>query len=780
MMKNWKIGTKFFLVAFLAASLGLAGCSGDDGNAGAPGLPGTPGADGTAGAPGTPGSSVVDLALQTPEAIAALDPVGEITGVTINSPPVVSFNVKDGAGRGITGLTSSQLRFIIAKLIPGTNGSPDRWQSYVNRTETPTAGVGTQTTPTTQANTESNGTLLDNGDGSYSYTFATDVATAVDPTTGALIGYDPSLTHRVAIQISGGGLQAINPSLDFVPAGGVVASHEVAMTASCNECHGELAIHGGGRTELKYCVTCHNPGTVDANSGNSLDMVQMVHKIHRGASLPSVVAGGEYAIYGFRDSKHDYSAVVMPTGFELKNCRKCHNGADGATPQGNNWMTRPSTVACGSCHDDIDFANGIGHLAQADDSACASCHVGTASAIDIEVAHRTNFSTENNPEVPAWAKIVKYEIASVTVDGSNNPVVKFRVLTKQNSADAFDPLDLTAANLTSLGMTGSPTFRITWSLPFGGGINPIDGPAIATPADWNNHGGDSRQYFVDATGTGTFAFDQPTSVGMTTAFANNSSPAADADGFYTLTLGTTPFPAGATRMGVSIESGFSFNNGTANVRLPGEAVIAEVGTSPRREIVSSAKCAGCHERLVFHGGSRHVNPNQCVICHNAEITNSGQITGGVNAEFSNNLKDMIHAIHAAQVRTVPFDFVRGSSAGGSGQGLHEFSQVVFFDREADCAACHEGDTYVVEAVPASASWSTFAAAPTATVGAWVPGANSRYAPVYAACFSCHDSAAAQLHFEANMAEDRNGNVSETCITCHGAGRSADVKVVHGN
>jgi len=394
------------------------------------------------------------------------------------------------------------------------------------------------------------------------------------------------------------------------------------------------------------------------------------------------------------------------------------------------------------------------------------------------VAHRTNFSTENNPEVPAWAKIVKYEIASVTVV-ANNPVVKFRVLTKQNSADAFQALDL--AQPLPAGMAFGPGFRIAWSLPQAASLNPIDGPAIAAPADWNNHGGASRQYFNGAVGTGTFAFDQPTTITMAAALALpiNAGVAMDADGYFTWTLDTTPFPAGATRMGVSIESGFTFNNGTANVRLPGEAVIAEVGTTPRRQIVTSAKCAGCHERLALHGGSRHVNPNQCVICHNAEITNSGR--DATHGEFSNNLKDMVHAIHAAQVRTTPFNFIRASSAGGGGgAGLHEFGQVLFFDREADCAACHEGDSYLPEAVPASASWSTFVAAPTANVGTWVPGANSRYAPTYAACFSCHDSAAAQLHFEANLATGRNGVVSETCITCHGAGRSADVKLVHGN
>ena len=63
-----------------------------------------------------------------------------IDSVTIASAPVVNFTVKDANGNGITGLgarnTSTpaaliNFRFGIAKLVPGTNGSPSKWVNYI-------------------------------------------------------------------------------------------------------------------------------------------------------------------------------------------------------------------------------------------------------------------------------------------------------------------------------------------------------------------------------------------------------------------------------------------------------------------------------------------------------------------------------------------------------------------------------------------------------------------------------------------------------------------------
>jgi OmcA/MtrC family decaheme c-type cytochrome len=130
--------------------------------------------------------------------------------------------------------------------------------------------------------------LVDNGDGTYQYTFLTDI-TAVPA-----VPYDAKLTHRVAFQFSGLA-QGNNGIYTFQPSTGAttgIFSREIVTTATCNNCHTMLKEHGGGRVDTQYCVMCHNPGTADPDSGNTLDMTAMIHKIHSGINLPSIQASG--------------------------------------------------------------------------------------------------------------------------------------------------------------------------------------------------------------------------------------------------------------------------------------------------------------------------------------------------------------------------------------------------------------------------------------------------------------------------------------------------------
>ena len=85
---------------------------------------------------------------------------------------------------------------------------------------------------------------------------------------------------------------------------------------------------------MEYCVTCHNPGSTDSDSGNTVDFKVMIHKIHHGENLPSVQAGGSYIVAGA-----DYSTVVYPQ--DIRNCTKCHANS-AATPQGDNWKNVPT------------------------------------------------------------------------------------------------------------------------------------------------------------------------------------------------------------------------------------------------------------------------------------------------------------------------------------------------------------------------------------------------------------------------------------------------------
>ena len=185
--------------SFLA--LGLAGCGGSSSSStssGTSGGGGTSTADVTAAITAAAAVTTNDTATTPTAAFSVVNDAG-VAPVTVNSPPKVNFTViSDGAVK--KDLTLSNVAFIIARLDKGTNGSPDQWVSYTTRTETATAGVGPGGTPAlasaTQAttDTEAENSLVYNEAGYYTYTFSTDIT--------ADAGYDPTKTHRVAIQLS--------------------------------------------------------------------------------------------------------------------------------------------------------------------------------------------------------------------------------------------------------------------------------------------------------------------------------------------------------------------------------------------------------------------------------------------------------------------------------------------------------------------------------------------------------------------------------------------------
>lgn len=364
----------------LAATVGLSGCS-----------------DGTDGAAGTQGPAgpnpIVKSAI--PDTVVA-----EIDSATVatDGALTVNFTIEDDRGNGFVGLATNQIRFTVAQLIPAGadgDGEPSKWQSYINKTEqAPTDPLkGPGTVDQFQANSETatqSGSYTDNGDGSYSYTLAANLKTAAAP---ALV-YDASRTHRVAFQLSGG-MPATNGVYDWRPSDNATTAIEtrnVVSKLACNSCHGELAIHGGSRVETGLCVTCHNPGSIDANSGNTVDFKVMVHKIHRGSLLPSVIGGDPYKIWGFRDGEHDWSNVVFPQ--DIRNCTVCHDEANISTPEADSWRMVPTIQACGSCHDDVNFGAPVGDPAidhqggaQADNARCTECHTDSVPALSISAKH---------------------------------------------------------------------------------------------------------------------------------------------------------------------------------------------------------------------------------------------------------------------------------------------------------------------------------------------------------------------------------------------------------
>ncbi len=383
----------------------------------------------------------------------------------------VAFRLSDD-GEPIAGVPANQIRFTVAKLLPAA--SPRSWQSYINTVETVEPGdpgnapdgtptpVGTTTTQATAevANT-TGGVFTDNGDGTYSYKFSFNFRAVTDPDTGAPIAYEPSLTHRIAMQVSD---NVTNATYDFVPdnQNATPDSYKVVDNISCSQCHEKFGFHGGDRVSVDYCVTCHNPGSTDANSGNTVNFKVMVHKIHSGPNNPEVDAGGEYAIWGFNNTKHNYSDVLYPQ--DTVNCTKCHDGTNPETPQGDNWKNEPSEAACTSCHDaqdPVQYPN-----------------FPNLTPAEIEAAHVTNNSTPNNPDLPPGVPVMEYVLNSATVDANNQAIITFQILRDGVPLDLLNlPADLTMAS-------NRPSFVLAYALPQNG---------ITDPAEYNNFGRSAAQ-----------------------------------------------------------------------------------------------------------------------------------------------------------------------------------------------------------------------------------------------------------------------------------------------
>jgi OmcA/MtrC family decaheme c-type cytochrome len=217
-------------------------------------------------------------------------------------------------------------------------------------------------------------------------------------------------------------------------------------------------------------------------------------------------------------------------------------------------------------------------------------------------------------------------------------------------------------------------------------------------------------------------------------------------------------------------------------------------TTVRRSIVDMQSCDTCHERIGFHSNAgRANNAEYCATCHNPEITSSNLFVGFANypvatppkltyfSQRPNNFKDMVHAIHAGEMRKEqnpddPFNFLRGNPLGTGGAGPMIFENVVYPARQYDCQTCHKSGTYglkadanlawsAVDATAALGTANTNAGQTGAAAGVYDPLKTVRIGPAQAACGSCHNSAAAKSHFVANTVPV----TGESCTICHGSG-----------
>ena len=693
----------------------------------------------------------------------------EIFGVCDADDVVVVFAAfKQGSALD---LADSTVGIALARRVSATtDGARDVWQSYFNRVEMPDEGEWPLTTPAIQATRDSGGVLVAHGNGLYHYVLDADVRAITSPVA---VPWMPDAVHRISMEFRGAvqGPDLGSPVYDWIPATGVPVApqqHAVVRDAKCLECHDVLAFHGGARIGVDNCVTCHNPGSVDANSGHSLDFAEMTHKIHMGRNLPSVQGGEEYTLWGFQDGRHDYSTVRYSQ--DMRNCRKCHDPEDPRTPLAGNMHTVQSQALCVSCHDNVRFDVDADTFLSGDypdwqtyhtggpqdgDAGCAACH-GPGRQYDVEQSHLTLFATPHNPHVPEGVPVFKYEMLTVKNTGAGEqPVVRFRIRRDGQ------PLDL--KNLPD-NYTSVPRFLLAWASPEG---------VVQQPSDWNN-----RDQIAG----------QPIRRNM-----NIDNLVDEGDGIFSTTpgdLGTVP--ATAVMAAVSLESFFTVDG----LRLGAESLLAGSEEElPRRRIVDMQKCNLCHERMSFHGGNRIDNVDQCAICHNPNSTDiavrPATITDGVTGAFSDfaavgvdglhersiDFKYMIHAIHMGENLTeeqlVFYGFMRS---------IHEYADVRMPRRVSNCLICHDEGSYELP-LDLDALAVSMQVAEAATMPADLTDATGHLniSPAAAACMGCHDSRDALAHMQAariHWRSDLSGTEIDGCAVCHGSGTAFDVNSVH--
>ncbi len=651
----------------------------------------------------------------------------EITKVEIppaDNKPIVTFTVKDDRGNLVksSDWDANSLRFGIARLSVDKETNLTEYENYivsdVKGSDYVYKGQTTKPTLATSkaAGLDLGGKLTETAAG-FTYVFSTTLPANLDRTaTHVVAGYVTRNTREFVA----------NGVYPFVPAGGTPVKREVVATETCNGCHDTLAAHGGTRREVGLCLICHTDQTFDPESGNSVDMKVMAHKLHTGSGLQSVALGKKpYLIVGYRQTVFDFNKAWSQ---DVRNCTTCHQKA----AQADNWKNAPSRAACGSCHDGINwetgkalYQGGKDHVAgpQKDDKACKTCHPADGQEFDASVS--------GSHTIPARSKQLKgfvYTLDSATAKAGEKPVVEFTLKDGSGAAMDANKVDFIEVVLSHPLPDYAHTIREV--------VNQITVPPAApfvragTLTDLG--GGKFRYTFaasLDATWKG--------SVGVGMAVYKNTTIKGN-DGKDTV-----------------VREG--------NVNPVVYAALDGSKATPRRAVVDRKKCNDCHLDLgspagfSIHGGIRR-SPEYCVLCHTPNATDEAARPKDKLPPETIHLKYMVHSLHMGAERDTPTEFFGRAVARTADIGFPTAAG------QRNCSNCHVGTSYTLP-LPAGVLPTTITQA-----GQVI----KILQPVAATCTACHASTQVVAH--ASVMTASNG--VETCGVCHSTGSEFAVDKVH--
>ena len=510
--------------------------------------------------------------------------IGAVTDMAPGKKPTVEITMTDDLNQPLDRLGGTTPGVVSVRFVPAVFDIASNY--YTDLLVSATNGQPTR---------DNTGTWVDMGAGKYKYTFAATLPTFdVNKPMTLFVGANRNMVAYLNKSYY------VNVFKDFVPAtNAAAATWNVMGLAKCNACHDPLALHGGNYRDIKTCVLCHNAN----NMKGSLEEFDrgFWHRIHSSNS-------------------QEIGEITYPQ-YYLNNCEACH---DPKATQGTVYLTKPTRIACGGCHADIDFTAGTGHPAQVDDSQCAKCHIpdsGQEFDASVKGAHTLPLESKQ-------LKGLKAEILSVTNTApGQKPVVTFKLTNSDGTI--LDPK------------------------PFGSNVNVlVSGPTAdyaIFPAPRENASG--------ATFNGT-----------TAAYTMTWAVPATFKGSLTFSMDV--------RRSVTV-NGRTFNEGAFNPIFHA----ASTGTVvARRNVVNQTLCLKCHDWLQLHGGQR-LAVAECLLCHAPNGDDSSRRPSGSVPE-SVQMARMIHRIHSGEELTQDYTVY------GYGGTPYTFNEVLYPGDRRNCLACH--------------------------------------------------------------------------------------------
>lgn len=437
------------VIVAMVMSCGTEGPPGPAGPPGSPGDPGDPGGTGPIGPPGPQGPPGPGPDGGFPVDPTELGPYDTLPGLHL-----VISGVAGGSGPNGNAMAGDTLRVTYAAVDDADVKIPlEQLVDVGILISGPTSGY--QRVVPLVRDVAARSTA--NADGTYTYTFAAPLPAVYAAPYNDTTAFGADDGERTGLALAPGtytiGMEARrlfttdteeladtgDGVFDFlVGDAAALDTREVVKTEACAQCHDRLQAHGGRRDSTAYCVTCHTAGAEDRNSllvangtpGVTIELSQMVHRIHSGAHLPSVLGVATkmdgtrdyaatpkpYEMIGFGDHLIDfshYASPVMPGAYvafttDTTNTTYTGTGGNGPMPRdiGYTGLTGPQKrledkmrsglMGCETCHGDPDGAgpltapaDGDLHRTSLTRRACGSCH----DDIDWSKPYTANGST---------------------------------------------------------------------------------------------------------------------------------------------------------------------------------------------------------------------------------------------------------------------------------------------------------------------------------------------------------------------------------------------------